>query len=102
MPLFRLRPGCRWQAIEAPEITGTVVRIGEGSAVVDLDGEPYVDQFEARGKIVRILRSGSKRTTITRRLEVRQISSPPIAQPAQVERVQPQALAVRRQATLFS
>ncbi len=73
MLLEHLSPGDRFQAVEAPEITGTVVKIGEGSATVDLDGRPTVHDFERDGEWIRVKDSGKRRTQITKFLEVRVI-----------------------------
>lgn len=54
-----------------PEVTGTLVVVGNGSALVELDGEPKVCDFETiHHEWVRIVKSGKRRTTITKYVEV--------------------------------
>ena len=69
--LENLRPGTRFQAADSPEITGTLVKVGEGSATVELDGRQSVREFTTGdGEHVKIKSSGNKRTTVTKGMQV--------------------------------
>lgn len=70
MTLARLRPGTKFCLTDMPHLVGELIRLGEGSATIDWIGQPTFETFEARGKIVCIERSGRKRTTITRHVDV--------------------------------
>lgn len=74
--LENIPAGSRFQAIEAPAITGTLVKVNEGSATVVLDGRDKLRDFQdgSTGEWVRFTESGSKRTTITKALNVRVIN----------------------------
>ncbi len=71
MTLARLAPGRRFALRDMPSITGTLVNIGEGSALVVLDGQAKVIDIETgEGQWVRFVRSGDKRQTISKFVDV--------------------------------
>jgi len=75
MTLQFLRPGSRFRLTEAPAVTGTLVKCCEGCAVVELDGQERVCDFETiNHEWVRIVRSGKRRTTITKLVEIERIA----------------------------
>ncbi len=71
MVLARLTAGTRFRLTEAPEVSGTLVKVNEGSATVELDGRPQVCDFETFDhRWVRIEKSGKRRTTICKMVDV--------------------------------
>jgi hypothetical protein len=69
--LERLAAGRRFALAEMREVTGRLVAVGEGSALVELDGAPSFRSFEtADGRTVCISSSGKHRTTITKLVDV--------------------------------
>jgi len=76
MMLSDLAPGMRFVLLEsAGPLTGTLVELHEGRAVVDFDGTPQLYDFE-RGDHTwgRIITSGKRRTSITPQCLVRVIT----------------------------
>ena len=75
MMLHELRPGTRFELVEsAGPITGTLVKVNECRAVVELDGKPRLVDFETGDhEWIRLQRSGKRRTSISPQCRVRVI-----------------------------
>jgi len=72
LTLEYLPPGTRFALADLPTYTGTLIRVGDGSATVELDGRATVRDFEtADHKWVRICDNGRRRTTIAKTAEVK-------------------------------
>jgi hypothetical protein len=74
MTLAQLKEGRRFEVREARHIRGTLVKLTEGSALVELDGKPEVCDFETAEGWKRINTSGKRRTRITPFVEVNAIN----------------------------
>lgn len=71
MNLSRLPAGRRFQLAEMPEVVGTLLKVTDGSALVEYDGAPEVCDFETiHHEWVRIVKSGKRRTTISKHVAV--------------------------------
>jgi hypothetical protein len=69
--LDRLPEGTRFQAVEAPDIIGRLVKVNYGSCTVELEGRATIRDFEtADHEWVRIHSSGKRRTNLARAVRV--------------------------------
>jgi hypothetical protein len=75
MMLCNLQPGTRFELIDsAGPLRGTLVKVNECRAVIDLDGKPTVKDFEtADHEWIRLKLSGRQRMSITPQANVKVI-----------------------------